>query len=87
MGGQTIVVFPIDGGGSVFRANVGEETLQFERREDGFVDIESGSTWDVTGVARSGAWEGTALDPIPSRTTFWFAIVGAFPEVEVYAGS
>ena len=45
-----------------------------------------GSVWTPAGVAVSGLYEGTALRPIPSRTTFWFAFVGAFPDVQVHTG-
>jgi hypothetical protein len=40
--------------------------------------------WTANGAAVSGALEGSRLVPVPSRTTFWFAFVGAFPEVELY---
>jgi hypothetical protein len=31
------------------------------------------------GFAVAGPLEGTALEPLATRTTFWFALIGAFP--------
>jgi hypothetical protein len=86
LAGEPIVVFPADGGASVFSALVDGKALQFERSDDGFVDVATASIWSPAGVATSGVHEGATLDPIPSRTTFWFAFVGAFPDVEVHSG-
>ena len=38
------------------------------------------------GSVPESAGSETRLDPIPSRTTFWFATVGAFPDVELARG-
>ncbi|GMQ85994.1 MAG: DUF3179 domain-containing protein [Acidimicrobiia bacterium] len=86
VGGDDIVVFPTDGGATVFGAGVDGETLRFERRNGDFIDVETGSVWNASGVAVSGARLGARLTPVPSRTTFWFAFVGAFPDVELYNG-
>ncbi len=86
VGGEPIAVFPTEGGATVFSAVVSGETLQVQRRGPDFVDAETGSVWTIAGVAVSGPYEGTALRPIPSRTTFWFAFVGAFPDVQVHTG-
>lgn len=79
--GNHIVVFPGSGGGSVYSAVVDGEVLRFELGADGFEDEVTGSVWSVDGEAVSGPLAGTSLEPIPSRTTFWFAIVGAFPDL------
>ena len=86
VGGEPIVVFPTEGGATVFSAVVSGEPLQFQRRGADFIDSETGSVWTPAGVAVSGLYEGTALRPIPSRITFWFAFVGAFPDVQVHTG-
>ncbi len=86
VGGDDIVVFPTDGGATVFGAIVDGETLRFERRNGDFVDVETGSVWTASGVAVSGARQGARLTSFPSRTTFWFAFVGAFPDVELHGG-
>ena len=84
VGGNEIVVFPTEGGARVFGAIVDGETLRFELRNGDFMDVETGSVWTSSGVAVSGARQGAALTPFPSRTTFWFAFVGAFPDVELH---
>ena len=47
------------------------------------VDNETGSRWDDTGLATSGKLEGTRLEAVPSRTSFWFSLVGAFPGIDL----
>lgn len=84
--GNPIVVFPTEGGASVFQAIVNDEASVFEVRDGDLVDTATGSVWTANGVAVSGPLAGLVLVPVPSRTTFWFAFVGAFPEVEIYAG-
>ena len=84
VGGNEIVVFPTEGGATVFGAIVDGETLRFELRNGDFVDVDTGSVWTSSGVAVSGARQGATLTPFPSRTTFWFAFVGAFPDVELH---
>jgi len=86
VGGNQIVVFPTEGGATVFGAVVDGETLRFELRNGDFVDVETGSVWTSSGVAVSGTRQGATLTPFPSRTTFWFAFVGAFPDVELHSG-
>lgn len=86
VGGNQIVVFPTEGGATVFGAVVDGETLRFELRNGDFVDVETGSVWTSSGVAVSGTRQGAMLTAFPSRTTFWFAFVGAFPEVELHSG-
>jgi len=84
--GNPIVVFPTEGGAAVYRAIVNDEIAVFEVRDGDLIDTATGSAWTANGVASSGPLEGFVLMPVPSRTTFWFAFVGAFPQVELYAG-
>lgn len=79
--GNPIVVLPGSDGASVYSATVNGEVLEFELRDGDFVDVSTGSAWSADGKAVSGAHEGTSLEPVPSRTTFWFAMVGAFPDL------
>ncbi|MDZ7676051.1 MAG: DUF3179 domain-containing protein [Acidimicrobiales bacterium] len=51
--------------------------LDFTRTDDGFVDDETGSRWDVLGRAVDGPLEGEQLDAVVHVDTFWFAW-GAF---------
>ena len=47
-------------------------------------EVGGNEIWTSSGVAVSGARQGATLTPFPSRTTFWFAFVGAFPDVELH---
>lgn len=86
VGEEPIVLFPTDGGASVYAATLDGERLQFRRSGDEFIDVDTGSVWTSAGIAISGTHRGARLAPIPSRTTFWFAFVGAFPDVDVPTG-
>ncbi|MEA1903712.1 MAG: DUF3179 domain-containing protein [Actinomycetota bacterium] len=79
--GDPVVIFPNAGGASVYSSVVDGEVFEFESGEAGFTDLSTGSVWSPDGRAVSGPLAGTSLEPIPSRTTFWFALVGAFPDL------
>jgi len=83
VGGVPIVVLPTEGGAAVFDRRLGDRVLEFRMLEGELVDGATGSAWSAEGVATSGEWLGRTLTPVPARTTFWFAFVGAFPDVEV----
>jgi hypothetical protein len=51
--------------------------LTFTATDDGFVDDETGSTWNLLGEAVDGPLRGETLEAIPHVDTFWFAW-GAF---------
>ncbi len=63
---------------------LGDRTLTFERTADGFRDRETGSTWNLTGVATSGDLEGQRLKPVPHGNHFWFAWVAFRPNTELW---
>ena len=86
VGDVAIVVFPSEGGATVFSAMLDGELQRFVGGDVGLLDVATESTWTQDGAAIAGAHEGAQLEPVPSRTTFWFAFVGAFPDVEVYSG-
>lgn len=79
VGGTPVVVLARDGSAAAYAATVAGRRLTFAWRDGAFVDDDSGSRWDVTGLATAGPLAGTRLEPVPSRTTFWFAYVAAFP--------
>ncbi len=67
----------------VFRPVVDGRDLTFTATEDGFVDAETGSLWDVTGRARSGPLAGQVLEAVAHDNTLWFAWAAFRPETEV----
>lgn len=81
VGNEPVVILPNEGGAAVFSPVVDGQLLEFDSGEDGFFDTTTGSLWTATGEATSGLLAGTSLERLPSRTTFWFALVGAFPDV------
>jgi hypothetical protein len=87
IGGIPVVLFSTSGpAGALFSPVVGDRTLTFQILGDEFRDDQTGSTWNLGGLAVAGDLDGTQLTPIPTRTTFWFAYVGAFPQAEVWQG-
>jgi hypothetical protein len=57
----------------VFSPVVNGEVLTFAGAADGFVDVETGSHWDITGTAVDGPLRGVRLDRFHHLDTFWFA--------------
>lgn len=57
----------------VFSPEVAGRALTFETRGGTFIDVETNSTWDVTGAAIEGPLAGSRLEPIHHLDTFWFA--------------
>lgn len=57
----------------VFDPVIDGRTLNFIADGERFTDAETGSTWDITGVAAAGELAGTQLERIVHLDTFWFA--------------
>ena len=75
------------GSTGVFSAVVDADTLTFVRSggEDApITDVETGSTWDITGRAIDGPLAGTTLEPIPHGDHFWFAWAAFVPETSIW---
>ena len=79
-----VVILPTADGAGVFLREADGTALEFERAGDVFVDTATGTTWSAGGTALSGRLQGTQLAAVPARTTFWFAMVGAFPDLVVH---
>ncbi|MEM1040992.1 MAG: DUF3179 domain-containing protein [Bacteroidota bacterium] len=71
------------GSTGVFDRRAGGQTLTFQW-DDGFVDTETGSRWDVTGRAVAGPLAGTQLARLPHGDYFAFAWLAFKPETEIY---
>lgn len=62
------------GQSGVFVPTLGDGTaLTFSRNGDGFVDDQTGSTWNIFGASTGGPLEGERLDSVPHIDAFWFA--------------
>jgi hypothetical protein len=86
VGEQAVVVFTDPQGptGAAFEPLASGRALGFAVRDGEFVDRETGSVWNLAGEAVSGQLSGAQLPAVPSRTTFWFAIVAAEPEITLF---
>ena len=78
----------VDGGrdvGSVgvFSALVRGESLTFDSSGGLFGDEETGSTWDITGLAVDGPLKGERLTRVPHLDTFWFAWATYAPDTDL----
>ena len=76
------------GATAVFNRELDGQLLSFEPNaadESGqtFVDLETGSTWDILGRAVSGELAGSELQPIIASEHFWFAWRAFHPETEI----
>ena len=64
--------------------NPDDRQLEFEFVDGMFVDSQSGTEWNLAGLAVSGELEGSRLDPLPSRRAFWFSISISNQNIEIY---
>jgi hypothetical protein len=68
------------GSTGAFIAEADGQPLTFSASDDGFVDEETGSTWNIFGTATAGPLEGTQLQGVEHLDTFWFAIAAFSPD-------
>jgi hypothetical protein len=73
------------GTAALFDRSVAGRTLTFRRgsRDGTFRDMQTGSTWDISGRAIAGRFGGQRLRLLPSDDQFWFAIAAFFPRAKI----
>ena len=54
-------------------------------RNGSIMDVETGSTWTVTGQATAGPMAGSQLEPIIHGDYFWFAWAAFAPDTEIWS--
>jgi hypothetical protein len=69
---------------TVFDPQADERILTFKKTEKGFVDIETGSVWSISGKCVSGELKGKQLRQVPHGNHFAFAWFAFYPESEIY---
>ena len=70
---------------TAFGRTVGGRVLEFERHDDGRIaDRETGSTWNLLGIAVTGELAGTKLPDVESGVHFAFAWLAFNPESRIY---
>ncbi len=72
------------GSAAAYRRVVDGQTLTFAPQRDGFVDAETGTSWDILGQAVDGPLTGTRLEAVVSINHFWFSWAAFRPETRVY---
>ena len=72
------------GAAAAFSRMVDERTLTFVAEEGLIKDDETGSTWNVLGVATSGPLAGRQLIQVISVNHFWFSWAAFRPETRIY---
>ena len=55
---------------TVFSRNVDDQTLTFVLSDTGVIDVETGSRWNLVGMAIDGELEGTQLEPVVHANHF-----------------
>jgi hypothetical protein len=70
---------------AVYQRIVDGQVLEFTPTEQGFEDLQTGSSWTVFGEAVAGPLEGAELTPVVSGEHFWFAWVAFKPDTEVWS--
>jgi len=69
---------------AVFEATLEGQTLTFKKENGSFVDLQTGSSWDITGRCTAGQLKGKQLRPVPHSNHFAFAWLNFHPDSEVY---
>ena len=75
------------GATNVFRPVIGDQQLTFEATDDGFVDNETGTTWNLLGQGLTGPLAGEQLEAVPHGNHCWFAWGVFKPDTVVYTGA
>jgi len=73
------------GTAAAFDPQVNGQRLSFERRDGGFVDVQTGSRWDIAGRAVAGELAGERLEPVRHDQQFWFALAAFVPDARIEA--
>jgi hypothetical protein len=73
------------GATGVFSRRLGDRTLTFEATGSAFRDRETGSTWNLLGVAEAGSRRGQRLRAIPHVDAFWFAWAAFHPATSLHS--
>ena len=85
LGETPIMVWAESNDIKAFIRQLGDQTLTFKLENGVLVDLETGSTWDITrGLAVEGPLIGEGLQPVPSLSSFDWAFNDFYPQGEIY---
>ena len=74
------------GAATAYDPVVEKRLLHFSVAPRGFIDVDTGSRWDLFGRAVAGPLRGSRLRALPAVDHFWFSWAAFFPETEIYRG-
>lgn len=93
-GRELLVAFDLDSRTSIpYSRVVDSRVLRFYQVEPKgplpveFVDLETGTRWDLLGQAVEGPLTGARLEPLPAHNAMWFAWSTWWPETTVWDGA
>lgn len=69
---------------TAYQRTLGDQVLTFTAKGDAFVDAQTGSTWNLFGVATAGKLKGQRLSPADSGSHFAFAWLAFRPGSEIH---
>lgn len=72
------------GATGAFDPHVDGRVLTFQAGNEGIVDVETGSRWDLLGRAFEGPLAGRELDRVVGIESFWFDWAAFFPTTDIY---
>ncbi|MCH8869664.1 MAG: DUF3179 domain-containing protein [Chloroflexi bacterium] len=82
---KIVIIIRDDGpSGFAYFADSDGRSLTFSLANGALVDDATKSQWDESGKAVSGELQGAQLKAVPSRTSFWFSLVGSLPGIELH---
>jgi hypothetical protein len=71
------------GAAGVFSPDLGDKILRFHLKEKAIMDEQTGSTWNILGVATGGPLSGQRLKPVEHTVAFAFAWLIFRPDAEI----
>ena len=74
------------GATGLFDAVLDGRKLTFKADGDDFIDNQTGSSWNILGVAINGPSTGKRLTPMVHTNSFWFAVAAFKPDTQIYHG-
>jgi len=86
VGGTGVVIFSRAAGpsGAAYLPQIDGRQLTFSLQDGRIEDGETGSTWDLAGRAVEGELAGARLNPVPTRSTYWFSLVANYPDIDLF---
>ncbi|MFN2438874.1 MAG: DUF3179 domain-containing protein [Chitinophagaceae bacterium] len=72
------------GSATLFHAVLNGQKLTFKQSEDGFRDLQTNSSWDITGRSIAGPLQGKQLRIEPHSNHLAFAWLAFYPHSEIY---